>query len=69
MKDARKTAYCYLRHYGLRAPRDGEEQIWDAALQQEINTVPIGSAGRLFDAVAAVLGVASIFLISPLFGD
>lgn len=56
MKDAAKTATCYLLGAGLGDEiEDERKQVIQAALTHRINTILSSSAGRLFDAVAAIL--------------
>lgn len=56
MKDAKKTATCYLIGNGLSEyATDDRKEIIKAALVHQINTVLTSSMGRLFDAVASIL--------------
>ncbi|MCL2772412.1 MAG: carbamoyltransferase HypF [Oscillospiraceae bacterium] len=55
-EDAAKTAMCYL--YGLGITPD--MSIIKSALDHNINTFLTSSMGRLFDAVASVLGICQI---------
>lgn len=56
MKDAKKTATCYLIDNSLNAyVIDDRKEIIKAALAHQINTVLTSSMGRLFDAVASIL--------------
>lgn len=58
MKDAMKTATCYLSCLGLEEYiRDDRAPILQAAIRQNINCVKTTSMGRLFDAVASLLGI------------
>ncbi|WP_313259354.1 carbamoyltransferase HypF [Lacrimispora sp.] len=58
MRDARKTAACYLLHAGLEAYiRDERIGVIKAALEHNVNTVLTSSMGRLFDAAASVLNI------------
>lgn len=59
MRDARKTASCFLIDAGLEEyVQDERKPIIKAALQHRVNTVQSSSAGRLFDAVASILDIA-----------
>ncbi|MEY8353522.1 carbamoyltransferase HypF [Lachnospiraceae bacterium 54-53] len=59
VRDARKTAACFLLHAGLGAHvRDERAGIIRAALDHGIHRVWTSSAGRLFDAAASVLNIA-----------
>ncbi|MGL4738129.1 MAG: carbamoyltransferase HypF [Cellulosilyticaceae bacterium] len=55
MKDAAKTASCYLVALG-KAHHDPRYSVIRAAISQGINTFTSSSMGRLFDAVANLLG-------------
>ena len=58
MRDAKKTALCYLLHFGLEAcVKDDRSKIIKAAIVNRVNTILSSSMGRLFDAVAAILGI------------
>lgn len=58
MRDAKKTATCYLLRYGLEQEvRDERRDIIKSALEHGINTVLTSSMGRLFDAVASILDI------------
>ena len=58
MRDARKTAGCFLSNAGLdEFIRDDRKAIIQAALKNRINTVLSSSMGRLFDAVASILDI------------
>ncbi len=58
MKDALKTATCYLLNAGLEDyVSDDNKEIIKAALNYKINTVLTSSIGRLFDAVSSILGI------------
>ncbi len=58
MKDANKTATCYLSHLGLEEYiRDERVELIKAALKQNINCIQTSSMGRLFDAVASILSI------------
>lgn len=59
MRDARKTASCYLLHHGLEEyMMDERMDILKAALKHKMNAILSSSMGRLFDAVASVLEIA-----------
>ncbi len=59
MKDAKKTAACYLIDAGLnKYVEDERSKILEAAIENKINTVMTSSIGRLFDAAASILDVA-----------
>lgn len=59
MRDAAKTAACYLLTSGLSEyVTDERRDILQAALKNRINTVLTSSMGRLFDAVASILNIA-----------
>jgi hydrogenase maturation protein HypF len=59
MRDAKKTATCFLIDAGLDSYRnDQRSTIIKAALENNINTVLSSSIGRLFDVVASILGIA-----------
>lgn len=56
MKDAKKTASCFLMKAGLEEYiRDERKDMIQAAIRNKINTVHTSSMGRLFDAVASIL--------------
>lgn len=60
MKDAKKTAACFLYHAGLEDYiSDERKAVIKAALEHQINTVKTSSMGRLFDAVSSLLGIQS----------
>lgn len=60
VRDARKTAACFLLNTGLESYiKDERSAIIKAALKSNINTVISSSMGRLFDAVAAILDVGN----------
>lgn len=63
MKQAWKSALCYgaalVPELGEKlAKRDNRFSLVKAALAQQVNTINNSSMGRVFDAVAAVLGIA-----------
>ncbi|MDF2843902.1 MAG: hypF [Herbinix sp.] len=59
MRDARKTASCFLIDAGLEEyVQDERKPIIKAALLHRVNTVKSSSAGRFFDAVASILDIA-----------
>ena len=61
MRDAEKTAACFLLNAGLgEYVTDTRKDIINAALSHKINTVRTSSMGRLFDAAASILGIAHI---------
>jgi len=58
MRDAAKTAACFLLNLGLdQYVKDERKDIIKAALKNNINTVPTSSMGRLFDAVSSLLEI------------
>jgi hydrogenase maturation protein HypF len=58
MKDAKKTATCYLSYIGLEEYiRDDRSQIIQAAINQGLNSIQTSSMGRLFDVVASLLAI------------
>lgn len=58
IRDARKTATCFLINAGLEDYiRDERSPIIKAAIKNNINTVLSSSMGRLFDAVASIIGI------------
>lgn len=58
MHDAKKTATCFLLNAGLEQyVEDERSTIIKAAVAQNIHTVLSSSMGRLFDAVASILGI------------
>lgn len=58
MKDAKKTATCFLINARIeRYIKDERSTIIKAALKNNINTVLSSSMGRLFDAVASILDI------------
>ncbi len=58
MRDARKTASCYLLYEGLEAyVQDERIGVIKAALEHNVNRVLTSSMGRLFDAAASVLNI------------
>lgn len=60
MKDAAKSAMCYLHDAGLTAHiRDERWPLIRAALDSGVNTHGNSGMGRLFDAASAVLGVCA----------
>ncbi len=59
MKDARKTATCYLCDMKLSEfCRDERLPIIKAALERQVNTVLTSSMGRLFDVVSSLLDIS-----------
>lgn len=59
MKDAKKTATCYLLQASLdQYVMDERKELINTALKNKINTVMTSSIGRLFDAVASILNIA-----------
>jgi len=60
MKDALKSATCFLLHAGLdEYIADDRVGVIRAALENKVNSVLSSSMGRLFDAAAAILSLAS----------
>ncbi|SHJ63991.1 carbamoyltransferase HypF [Parasporobacterium paucivorans] len=58
MKDAKKTAACFLINAGLTEYVEDERAgIIEAAVKNKINTHLTSSMGRLFDAVSAILEI------------
>lgn len=58
MRDATKTATCFLLSSGLdQYIKDERKDIIKAALKNNINTVLTSSMGRLFDALSSLLGI------------
>jgi hydrogenase maturation protein HypF len=58
MRDAKKTASCYLLEAGLPAEvKDERRDMIQSALEHHINTVLTSSMGRLFDAVSSILDI------------
>lgn len=58
MKDAKKTAACFLMHYKLSEyVRDERKDLIRSLLELGINTILSSSMGRLFDAVSSILGI------------
>jgi len=58
MRDAKKTAVCYMLNAGLSDYiKDERKDLINAALKNQVNTVLTSSMGRLFDAVCAVLNI------------
>ena len=58
MRDAKKTATCFLLNAGLfEFINDDRSDIIAAALKNNINTVLSSSMGRLFDVIACLLGI------------
>ena len=58
MRDAKKTATCFLLNAGLlEFINDDRSDIIKAALKNNINTVLSSSMGRLFDVIACLLGI------------
>jgi hydrogenase maturation protein HypF len=58
MKDARKTACCYLIATGMEEfIEDERKDIIIAAVKNHINSWPCSSMGRLFDVVSSILNV------------
>ncbi|MDF2540477.1 MAG: (NiFe) hydrogenase maturation protein HypF [Herbinix sp.] len=61
MKDAKKTADCFLIHYGLEQYcEDERSKVIAAAIQNQVNTIGSSSIGRLFDAAASILRIQDI---------
>lgn len=61
MRDALKTATCFLIDSGLEEyVQDDRKQIIQAALKHRVNTVLSSSMGRMFDAVASILGIQQV---------
>lgn len=60
MQQAWKTALCYLSATGLDLPNDERSKLVQSALKNKVNTIPNSSIGRLFDAVAYLLGVGEV---------
>lgn len=59
MKDAKKTASCYLCDMKLSEfCRDERLPVIKAALEQKVNTIQTSSMGRLFDAVSSLLDIS-----------
>ncbi len=58
MKQAWKTALCYLAAGNLPFT-DARYELVKAALKAKVNTIGNSSMGRLFDGVAALLGIAT----------
>jgi len=60
MRDTKKTATCFLINAGLETYiKDERSTMIRAALNNNINTVLSSSMGRLFDAVASILGIGN----------
>ncbi len=58
MKDAKKTAACFLTDAGLnRYIDDDRKDIIAAAIGAGVNTVLSSGMGRLFDAISSILGI------------
>lgn len=58
MKDCKKTAACYLIENDLEQYiNDERKNIIKASMINKINTVLTSSAGRLFDAISAIIGI------------
>lgn len=58
MKDAARTAACFLLHTGLSDKiTDERKDVIEAAIKNNINTILTSSMGRLFDAVSSILGI------------
>ena len=62
MRDAAKTAACYLLAAGLEEDaksiyQNQQLSVIKAAIEHQFNTVLTSSMGRLFDAVTAILGI------------
>lgn len=61
MKDAKKTATCYLLKSGLgEYITDDRAGVIRAAIEHKVNTVLTSSMGRLFDAVASLLDIGQV---------
>lgn len=61
MRDAKKTATCYLLEAGLEEMvKDERKDLVKAAMKHKINTINTSSMGRLFDAVASILDINHI---------
>ncbi len=62
MKNALVTGTCYLADAGIdnvMLLSEGEDKLIRAALNAGINSYPNSGMGRLFDAISAILGIAS----------
>ncbi|QIB69226.1 carbamoyltransferase HypF [Aminipila butyrica] len=58
MKDAKKTATCFLLGAGLEQyVSDERKTLIQAALTHGVNTIQTSSVGRLFDAVSSILDI------------
>lgn len=58
MRDAKKTLTCFLLNNGLKEYiNDERSAIIEGAINHSVNTVMSSSMGRLFDAVASMLGI------------
>mgnify|MGYP000923712338 CR=1 FL=1 len=58
MRDAKKTATCFLINSGLHEYIDDQRKtIIEAAVKNNVNTVLSSSMGRLFDAAASILNI------------
>jgi hydrogenase maturation protein HypF len=61
MRDAKKTAACYLIAAGRKDYlQDDRMPLISAALEHRVNTVLSSSMGRLFDAVSALLDIGQV---------
>jgi hydrogenase maturation protein HypF len=61
MRDAKKTASCFLIASGLADyVKDERKAMIQAALSNKINTVLSSSMGRLFDAVSSILNISQV---------
>ncbi len=57
-RDAKKTAFCFIKDATALGIPDGEAAMLKQAIEKNINTVENSSMGRLFDAAAAILDIA-----------
>lgn len=58
MRDGKKSATCFLLDAKLnKYIKDNRSHMFESAIKNNINTVLSSSMGRLFDAVASILGI------------